>query len=45
MAKRDEPANQPVPQISLEQSYDEFPRIEADFQAFLDGSLDPRGPD
>lgn len=30
--------------VSLEQSYDEFPRIEEDFQLFLDQSLDPRGP-
>jgi len=30
--------------VSLEQSYDEFPRIEEDFQLFLDESLDPRGP-
>ena len=31
--------------IALDQSYDEYPRIEAAFQAFLDGSLNPRGPD
>lgn len=31
--------------ISLAQSYDEFPRIEATFQRRLDESLDPRGPD
>src|SRR5260221_14254703 len=30
---------------SLEQSYDEYARIEEAFQQFLDGSLDPRGPD
>jgi hypothetical protein len=31
--------------IALDQPYDEYPRIEAAFQAFLDGSLNPRGPD
>lgn len=31
--------------ISLDQSYDEFPRIEEEFQQFLDESLDPRGPE
>jgi SAM-dependent methyltransferase len=30
---------------SLDQSYDEYPRIEAAFQAALDESLHPRGPD
>src|SRR5947209_6457221 len=30
---------------SLDESYDEFPRIEQAFQEFLDGSLSPRGPD
>jgi SAM-dependent methyltransferase len=34
-----------VPRISLEQSYDEYPRIEEAFQQLLDDSLDPRGPD
>ncbi len=29
----------------LEQSYDAFPRIEEEFQAVLDSSLHPRGPD
>lgn len=29
----------------LEQSYDAYPRIEEDFQAELDRSLDPRGPE
>jgi SAM-dependent methyltransferase len=29
----------------LEQSYDEFPRIEEEFKAVLDESLSPRGPD
>lgn len=29
----------------LEQSYDAYPRIEEEFQAVLDGSLDPRGPE
>ena len=29
----------------LEQSYDEYPRIEEAFQAALDESLDPRGPE
>jgi SAM-dependent methyltransferase len=29
---------------SLNESYDEYPRIEADFQAALDESLHPRGP-
>jgi SAM-dependent methyltransferase len=30
---------------TLEDSYDEYPRIEEAFQAFLDESLHPRGPD
>ena len=30
---------------TLEEDYDHFPRIEAEFQAFLDESLNPRGPD
>lgn len=30
---------------SLEQFYDEYPRIEEEFSAALDQSLDPRGPD
>lgn len=29
----------------LERAYDAYPRIEEEFQAALDGSLDPRGPD
>lgn len=32
-------------QRRLEQSYDEYPRIEEAFQAALDESLDPRGPE
>jgi SAM-dependent methyltransferase len=31
--------------ISLQESYDDFPRVEEAFQQFLDGSLNPRGPD
>ena len=30
---------------SLEQAYDAYPRIEEEFSAALDQSLDPRGPD
>jgi SAM-dependent methyltransferase len=30
---------------SLDASYDSFPRIEKEFAAYLDESLDPRGPD
>ena len=30
--------------ISMAASYDDYPRIEAEFQELLDGSLDPRGP-
>jgi SAM-dependent methyltransferase len=30
--------------MSMEDSYDEYPRIEEAFQALLDESLDPRGP-
>jgi ubiquinone/menaquinone biosynthesis C-methylase UbiE len=30
---------------SLIDDYDHFPRIEAEFQAFLDQSLNPRGPE
>ena len=30
---------------SLEQAYDAYPRIEEEFSAVLDQSLDPRGPD
>jgi SAM-dependent methyltransferase len=30
---------------SLDHAYDVYPRIEEDFQALLDESLDPRGPD
>lgn len=30
---------------SLAESYDDYPRIEAAFQAYLDESLHPRGPD
>ena len=29
----------------LEQFYDAYPRIEEEFQAVLDGSLEPRGPE
>lgn len=32
-------------EFSLEQSYDEYERIEAEFQSVLDISLDPRGPE
>jgi SAM-dependent methyltransferase len=32
-------------EISLDESYDDFPRVEGAFQERLDGSLDPRGPD
>jgi SAM-dependent methyltransferase len=31
--------------ISLDDSYDDFPRIEEEFQLYLDESLDPRGPE
>jgi SAM-dependent methyltransferase len=31
--------------ISLDDSYDDFPRIEEAFQRFLDESLEPRGPE
>jgi SAM-dependent methyltransferase len=34
-----------VDPISMDASYDEFPRIEEAFQQLLDESLDPRGPD
>ncbi len=30
---------------SLGQAYDEFPRIEDEFSAALDQSMNPRGPD
>jgi hypothetical protein len=30
---------------SLEEAYDEYPRIEAEFSAALDQSMNPRGPD
>src|SRR4051794_7106998 len=30
--------------MSMEDSYDEFPRIEQDFGRLLDVSLEPRGP-
>jgi len=30
---------------SLEEAYDKYPRIEEEFQAALDASLDPRGPE
>jgi len=30
--------------LSLDESYADYPRIEAEFQDFLDGSLSPRGP-
>ena len=33
------------PSASLTWSYDEYPRIEEEFQAYLDASLDPRGPE
>src|SRR5947207_1845494 len=33
------------PGFSLEESYDAFPRIEAEFGTALDASLGPRGPD
>src|SRR2546427_12851855 len=31
--------------FSLEESYDAFPRIEAEFESALDASLAPRGPE
>src|SRR2546428_12926559 len=31
--------------FSLEESYDAFPRIEAEFESALDASLGPRGPE
>ena len=31
--------------FSLEESYDAFPRIEAEFEGALDASLGPRGPE
>jgi len=31
--------------MSLDEAYDEYPEIEERFQQFLDGSLEPRGPD
>ena len=31
--------------FSLEEFYDAYPRIEAEFQATLDTSLNPRGPE
>lgn len=34
-----------VDEISLDDCYDTFPRVEAAFQARLDESLHPRGPD
>src|SRR5205814_9020913 len=33
------------PGFSLEESYDAFPRIEAEFGTALDASLGPRGPE
>src|SRR2546430_10050169 len=33
------------PGFSLEDSYDAFPRIEAEFETALDASLGPRGPE
>jgi len=35
----------PEDAVSLEESYDAYPRVEAAFQAFLDQSLHPRGPE
>jgi SAM-dependent methyltransferase len=31
--------------ITLREAYDDYPRVEEAFQQFLDGSLNPRGPD
>jgi len=42
--RRDQRRDTPL-EISLHESYDEYPRIEEAFQQFLDGSLNPRGPD
>src|SRR5436190_1183830 len=30
---------------SLDESYDDYPRIEEQFQEYLDGSLNPQGPE